>query len=101
MIDPITAIAGATQAFNLVRKMVYAGRELEDVAGQLGKWYGFAADLGRAEQQRKNPPIFTKLFSSGSVEQEALQIIIHQKKLAEQEKDLQRRENHRTVHRVS
>jgi hypothetical protein len=33
--------------------------------------------------------IFTKLFSSGSVEQEALQIIIHQKKLAEQEKDLQ------------
>ena len=52
---------------------------LEDVAGQLGKWYGAAADLGRAEQQRKNPPIFTKLFASGSVEQEALQIIIHQR----------------------
>jgi hypothetical protein len=28
MIDPFTAIAGATQAFNLVRKMVYAGRDL-------------------------------------------------------------------------
>jgi replicative DNA helicase len=95
MIDPVTAITGATQAFNLVRKMVYAGRELEDVAGQLGKWYGFAADLGRAEQQRKNPPIFTKLFASGSVEQEALQIIIHQKKLAEQEKDLQQMLNNR------
>ena len=66
MIDPITAIAGATQAYNLVKKMVYAGRELEDVAGQLGKWYGAAADLGRAEQQRKTPPIFTKLSSSGS-----------------------------------
>jgi replicative DNA helicase len=95
MIDPITAIAGATQAYNLIKKMVYAGRELEDVAGQLGKWYGAAADLGRAEQQRKNPPIFTKLFSSGSVEQEALQIIIHQKKLAEQEKDLQQLLNNR------
>lgn len=95
MIDPITAIAGATQAYNLVRKMVYAGQELENVAGALGKWYGFAADLGRAEQQRKNPPIFTKLFSSGSVEQEALQIIIHQKKLAEQEKDLQQMLNNR------
>ncbi len=95
MIDPITAISAATASYNMVKKLVYAGRELEDIAGQLGKWYGAAADLGRAEQQRKNPPIFTKLFSSGSVEQEALQIIIHQKKLAEQEKDLQQMLNNR------
>ena len=89
MIDPITAISAATAAYSGVKKLVYAGRELEDIAGQLGKWYGAAADLRRAEQQRKNPPIFTKLFSSGSVEQEALDMIIHTKKLAEQEKDIE------------
>ena len=89
MIDPITAITAATAAYNGVKKLVYAGRELEDVVGQLGKWYGAAADISRAETQRKNPPIFTKLFNSGSVEEEALSIIVHKKKLAEQEKELQ------------
>ena len=89
MIDPITAIGAATAAFNGVKKLVHAGREIEDVVGQLGKWYGAAADLGRAETQRKNPPIFTKLFSSGSVEQEALEILVHKKKLQEQEKQLE------------
>tara|TARA_Y100000385_G_scaffold217058_1_gene226092 strand:- start:54 stop:536 length:483 start_codon:yes stop_codon:yes gene_type:complete len=89
MIDPITAISAATAAFNGVKKLVAAGREIEDVVGQLGKWYGAAADLNRAETQRKNPPIFTKLFSGGSVEQEALEILIHKKKLEEQEKQLQ------------
>lgn len=89
MIDPITAISAATAAFNGVKKLVAAGREIEDIAGQLGKWYGAAADLSRAEQQRKNPPIFTKLFMGGSVEEEALQIIIQKKKLIEQEKELQ------------
>lgn len=89
MIDPVTAITAATAAFNGVRKLVAAGREIEDVVGQLGKWYGAAADLNRAEQQRKNPPIFTKLFSGGSIEEEALNIIVHKKKLEEQEKQLQ------------
>lgn len=89
MIDPVTAITAATAAFNGVKKLVAAGREIEDVVGQLGKWYGAAADLSRAETQRKNPPIFTKLFAGGSVEQEALEIIVHKKKLEEQEKQLQ------------
>lgn len=89
MIDPITAITVATTAFNAVKRMVEVGREIEDVAGQLGKWYGAAADLSRSEQQLKNPPLFKKLFSGGSIEEQALQIIIHQKKMKEQEQQLQ------------
>ena len=81
MIDPITAISAATAAFNGVKKLVAAGRDIEDVVGQLGKWYGAAADLSRAEQQRKNPPMFSRLFMSGSVEEEALAIIVQKKKL--------------------
>ena len=89
MIDPITAISAATAAFNGVRKLVAAGREIEDVVGQLGKWYGAAADLQRAEQQRKNPPLFSKLFMSGSIEEEALAILVQKKKLEEQRYELQ------------
>ena len=95
MIDPITAISAATAAFNGVKKLVAAGRDIEDVVGQLGKWYGAAADLSRAEQQRKNPPMFSRLFMSGSVEEEALAIIVQKKKLEEQEKTLQELLNHR------
>ena len=89
MIDPITAITAATSAFNMVKRFVDAGKDLEDVATHLGKWYTAASDLSHAAEKNKNPPIFKKLFSGGSVEEEALAIIMHKKKLAEQEKQLQ------------
>jgi hypothetical protein len=88
MIDPITAITAATAAFNTVKKFVHAGQEFENVAGQLGKWYTAAADFRHAQAESKNPPIFKKLFQAGSVEEEALAILIHEKKLVEQEKEL-------------
>lgn len=89
MIDPITAIATATAAFKTVKRMVDAGREIEDVVSQLSKWYGSAADIMRAEHQRKNPPMYAKMFKGKTIEQEALDIIIYQKTLKEQEKQLQ------------
>tara|TARA_B110000503_G_C7111804_1_gene398457 strand:+ start:152 stop:607 length:456 start_codon:yes stop_codon:yes gene_type:complete len=78
----------ATSAYNTVTKMVAAGREFEDTAQQLGKWYGAVSDLRRAEQQSKNPPLFKKLFASGSIEEESLAILMHTKKIAEQEREL-------------
>ena len=91
MIDPISAITMATSAYNMVTRMVAAGREFEDTAQQLGKWYGAVADLRRAEQQNKNPPLFKKLFASGSIEEESLALLIHTKKIAEQEQELRTR----------
>jgi len=88
MIDPISAITMATSAYNMVTRMVAAGREFEDTAQQLGKWYSAVADLRRAEQQNKNPPLFKKLFASGSIEEESLALLIHTKKIAEQEQEL-------------
>ena len=38
---------------------------------------------------QKKPPMFKKLFNAGSVEEEALQLLIHEKKIIEQEKELQ------------
>jgi len=88
MLDPITAITAATTAFNAVKRFVDAGKDIEDVATHLGKWYTAASDLSRAEQQAKNPPMFKKLFAGGSIEEEALAILMHQKKLKEQEYQL-------------
>lgn len=88
MLDPITAIATATAAFNGVKKLVAAGRELEDCMGQMAQWYTVISDLGEAERNVKNPPLFKKLTSRKSVEQEALEIFAHRRKAQAQEKEL-------------
>ena len=87
--DPITAITAATTAFNTVKKFVDAGKDFESTVGQMGKWYTAVSDFRHGQKQVKNPPIFKKLFASGSVEEEALALLIHEKKIAEQEQQLQ------------
>ena len=88
MIDPFTAFTVATTAFNTIKKAVEVGREIEDVAGYLGKFFGAKADIVKAEEKAKNPPIFRKLLSAGSVEEEALQIVVQRQKLMQMEKEL-------------
>jgi len=88
MIDPITAITAATTAYKTVQKLVAAGRDIEDTMGQLAQWYGAVADLSEAERQAKNPPLFRKLIASKSVEQEAMELFAHKKKIQAQERDL-------------
>ena len=88
MLDPITAIATATAAFNGVKKLVAAGRDLEDCMGQMAQWYTALSDLSEAERNVKNPPLFKRLTSRKSVEQEALEIFAHRRKVAAQEKEL-------------
>jgi len=88
VIDPISAVSAATMAFTTVKKFVAAGQEFEQVAGQLGKWYTAVSDFRHAQQEQKKPPIFKKLFNAGSVEEEALALLIHEKKIMEQEKEL-------------
>jgi hypothetical protein len=88
MLDPVSALAIATSAFNLLKKGISAGRELEDMAGQLGTWFSAVSDVKSAEEEAKDPPLFRKLISSGSVEQEALQALVARKKIEQQEKEL-------------
>ena len=88
MLDPITAFTVATTAFNTIKKAVEVGREIEDVAQYIGKFFGAKADIVKAEEKAKNPPIFKKLLSAGSVEEEALQIVVQRQKLGEMEREL-------------
>jgi hypothetical protein len=78
--DPVSALATATAAFNVLKKGFQIGRDIESMAGDLGRWMSAMSDLSEAEKQAKNPPIFKKLVFSGSVEQEAMQIFAAKKK---------------------
>lgn len=88
MIDPVTAIAAATAAFNGAKKLVEAGRDIEDVAGQLGKWFSAASDITKAEEDAKKPSLFKKIANKQSVEEEALNAMVAKKKLKDQEDQL-------------
>jgi hypothetical protein len=88
MLDPVSALAIATSAYNMVKRGIEMGRELEDMGGQLSTWFGAVADVKSAEEEAKDPPIFKRLVSRGSVEQQALQALIARKKIEQQEREL-------------
>ena len=80
MIDPITAVATATAAFNTIKQGFQAGREIESMAGDLGRWMGAVSDIKKSEEYSKKPPLFKKLFQAGSVEEEAMAAFMAKKK---------------------
>ncbi len=88
MIDPVTAIAGATKAFTIVKAMVEAGKSAEDTMMQIGKWYGHASDVMYAEKKVRNVNPFKRVVFSGSVQQEAMQAFAAKKKMEAQQKEL-------------
>ena len=88
MIEPISAVAMATTAFTTVKKFISAGQEFEQCVGQMGKWFTAVSDFRKGQSLQRRPPIFKKLFSAGSVEEEALALLIHENKISEQEKEL-------------
>ncbi len=88
MIDPVTAIATATAAFNGLQKLVATGREIEDCVGQLSKWAGAASDIAFLEKKAKNPPWYKSL--TGSPEAEAIEIYAAQEKLQKQRAEILR-----------
>ena len=69
--DPISIFMAATAAFNTVKKLVEAGREVEDVLGQIGAWMGKVSELNALDN--KKPSIFKRIGSGKSVEQEAME----------------------------
>ena len=88
MIDPISAIAMATTAFNTIKKGFEVGRDIESMYGDMGRWMGAVADIDQAEKMNKKPPLFKKLFNGSSIEQEAMDIFAAKKKAEEMEQEL-------------
>ncbi len=80
MIDPITALAAATAAFNGIKKGFEIGRDIESMSGDLSRWMGAVSDIDKSNEYAKKPPLFKKLFASGSVEEEAMSSFMAKKK---------------------
>ena len=86
--DPVSTLATATAAFNVLKKGFQIGRDIEDMAGDLGRWMSAMSDLTEAEKQAKNPPIFKKLVFKGSVEEEAMHAFAAKAKAERQREEL-------------
>lgn len=89
--DPLTitaAIGVASKAFNTIKAGFAVGRDLESMAGDLGRWMGAVSDVDQAEKQAKNPPLFKKLMYASSIEQQALEAYAAKKKLEQQRAEL-------------
>ena len=86
--DPVTiaaCIQGATKAYNLVAKAVNAGREIEDTASYIGKFFDHKERINEIEAEVQYGP---KLFRGQSVEAQALEIQMAKKKTADMEAKL-------------
>lgn len=88
MIDPVTAFGVAVTAFNTVQKLVKAGKEIESVAGQLGKWYSAVQSFNESAAKKEQDLKKGKFLGKGSIEQEALDIIMHRERLKKMEYEL-------------
>ena len=80
MIEVVAAVSAASTAFNAIKKGFAVGRDIESMAGDLSRWMGAVSDIKKADEYNKKPPLFKKLFASGSVEEEAMQIFMAKKK---------------------
>tara|TARA_R100001510_G_C7594244_1_gene162952 strand:+ start:94 stop:543 length:450 start_codon:yes stop_codon:yes gene_type:complete len=79
--DPISAIATATTAYNAIKKGFQVGKEIEGMSKDLGRWMG-------AIQQVKDGHNKAKGRSFGSVEEEALESFAALKQAQQMENDL-------------
>ncbi len=88
MIDPITAVAAATAAFNTIKQGFQLGKDIESMYGDMGRWMGAVSDIDQASKLNKKPPLFKKIFNGSSIEQEAMDIFAAQKKAQAMEQEL-------------
>ena len=91
MFDPVTisaAVATASTAFNGIKRAFAAGKDLESMSQDLSRWMGAVSDLDAAHKSEKNPTMFRKVFSGGTIEQEAIEAFTAKKKLEEQRYEL-------------
>lgn len=87
--DPVTCLAAATTAFTTVKRLVEAGREVQDVTSQLGQWFKAASDLKASIDAAEKPSAMKKMLTSPeSIEQQAINIQLAKEKHREMESQL-------------
>ena len=70
----------ATGAFKGLKAAIGAGKDLQEMTGQLANWGKAFSDFTNLEEREKNPPFWKKTFK-GSDEETALEIFANKKKM--------------------
>ena len=86
MIDPVTAIAGCTAAFNAIKKGCQIGRDLESMGKDLSRWSKSLADFEFAAKQIEKPPWYKAL--GGGVEAQAMELFVQRRQIQAQRDEL-------------
>ena len=86
MIDPISVIAGATAAYNGIKKACEMGKEISSFTGAISQFAKANADIDFLEQKTKNPSLYHKIFSNHQAD--ALDIWSAKKKLEQHRTEL-------------
>ena len=79
--DPVSAIAAATTAYNAIKKGFQVGKEIESMSKDLGRWMGAIQEVKEGHNKAKGR-------SFGSVEEEALESFAALKKAQQMENEL-------------
>ena len=88
MIEVVAAVSAASSAFAAIKKGFEVGRDIESMAGDMGRWMSAVSDIKKAEEYNRKPPLFKKIFNAGSVEEEAMQIFMAKKKAEDMREQL-------------
>ena len=89
--DPSTigvAITAANTAFNAIKRGFQAGREIESMGKDLGRWMSALSDIDNAEKSAKNASPLRKLFKGNEIEASAIEAFTAKKKLEAQRQEL-------------
>tara|TARA_Y100000814_G_scaffold184604_1_gene134991 strand:+ start:1739 stop:2050 length:312 start_codon:yes stop_codon:yes gene_type:complete len=79
MLEIMTAISVCSQCVKGVERLVNRGAELEQCVGHLSRWFEAASDIKQREEEQKHPALWKKLTFQGSIESEALNLIVVKK----------------------
>lgn len=85
--DPVSCVMMATGAFKALKGAIGAGKDLQDMTGQLATWGKAFSDFTNLEEREKNPPFWKKTFR-GSDEETALEIFANKKKMEEMRREI-------------
>ena len=88
MIEVVAAVSAASSAFTAIKKGFEVGRDIESMAGDMGRWMSAVSDIKKAEEYNRKPPLFRKIFNAGSIEEEAMQVFMAKKKAEDMREQL-------------
>lgn len=77
----------ATGAFKGLKAAIGAGKDIQEMTGQLANWGKAFSDFTNIEEREKNPPFWKKTFK-GSDEETALEIFANKKKMEQMRSEI-------------